>query len=344
MTQTQKPAAFVAGNFIQATCWHMAQLPQRGESCQAVQLSSEAGGKGLNVAVGLARLQHQVNTLIGCGRDAAADTLLHVLKQEGIDPRFVYQFDAPSGQGGGFIDQHGNNMIAVALGANLRLTPQHAMQCSATIAQAGLVYGQFETAMEALEQAFLIAMQNGVPTLLNPSPWQQPTVSIQHTTHTLLLNDVEIQSLIPALQHDWQAIAVQELSPQQRQQQYVQRIRQHLPDLFSAWTTLHRLIVTLGSAGCLAFEQHPQAGLQCWAVSACPIQAVDSVGAGDAFAAGYCSALLEQLSFTKALQRASACGAYMVSQRGVLAALPTPEQLQHFMQHTQLPIVRQIML
>lgn len=318
----------------------MQRLPQQGETCQAMQFSTEAGGKGLNVAVGLARLKQQVSSLIGCGNDAAADALFRLLQQEGIDPRFVYRFDAPSGQGGGFIDQQGHNMIAVALGANLLLTRQHAICCSAAIAQAGLVYGQFETAMPALEQVFLIAAQNGVPTLLNPSPWQQPSLSIQHSTHTLLLNEVEIQGLLPALQQDWQAVAIQ--PAEQQKPQYTQLMQPYLAGLFATWTTLHCLIVTLGSAGCIAFQKQSDASLQCWMVDACRVQALDTVGAGDAFAAGYAAALLEQLPFGEALQRASACAAYMVSRCGVLDALPTPEQLAQLMQHIQPPALRQI--
>ncbi len=346
MTQKQKLAAFVAGNFIQATCWHMLQLPQCGESCQALQVYTEAGGKGLNVAIGLARLNQQVSPLIGCGRDAASEGLFQLLRHEGIDQRFVYQFEhADSGQGGGFIDQQGNNMIAVALGANLLLNKEHALQCSKTIAAAGLVYGQFETAIDALQQTFVLARQYGVPALLNPSPWQQPTTAIQNSTHTLLVNEVEIQCLIPALQNEWQSVkAHQHIALQQRQQQYAHLIQRHLAGLFAVWTNLNCLIVTLGSAGCLAFKKDAESSLQCWAVEACSVQAVDSVGAGDAFAAGYCSALLDHLAFTRALQQASACGAYMVSQRGVLAALPTTEQLQQFMQHTRLPPVHQIRL
>lgn len=359
MSQQPTRPVFVAANFIQATCWHMPHLPQYGESCQALQVHTEAGGKGLNVTVGLARLKHQVSPLIGCGRDSPAEGLLRLLQQEGVDQRFVYQFEqAPSGQGGGFIDQHGNNMIAVALGANLLLTAEHGLACTATIAGCGLVYGQFETAISALEQVFQLALQHGVPAILNPSPWQQPTPAIQQSTHTLLLNGVEIQGLIPALQQDWQRLNTSAAlrapsSRQQLRQQYARTIQPHLASLFAAWHNLHCLIVTLGDAGCLAFQRVNDAvgkrssgnpAFVCWTVAACSVEALDSVGAGDAFAAGYCAALLKGMPLPAALQQASICGAYMVSQRGVVNALPTVEQLTTFMLARQPPYIFQIAL
>ena len=64
------PRAFVLGNFVQACCWQVARLPAPGETLQAHGFHKEAGGKGLNVAVGLQRLGARVQTLIGCGQDA----------------------------------------------------------------------------------------------------------------------------------------------------------------------------------------------------------------------------------------------------------------------------------
>ena len=66
---SKRGPVFVLGNFVQACCWFVPRLPLPGESLAATGLHIEAGGKGLNVAIGLQRLGAQVSTLIGCGDD-----------------------------------------------------------------------------------------------------------------------------------------------------------------------------------------------------------------------------------------------------------------------------------
>jgi len=56
-------------------------------------------------------------------------------------------------------------------------------------------------------------------------------------------------------------------------------------------------------------------------------EVVDTVGAGDAFASGVISALLEGLSLPDAVRRGAWCGARAVQVLGDTEGLPTREQL-----------------
>lgn len=58
---------------------------------------------------------------------------------------------------------------------------------------------------------------------------------------------------------------------------------------------------------------------------------VDTVGAGDGFAAGVLSALMEGLPFEKAVERGCAIGAIQCTFTGDNEGLPTPELLEKFM-------------
>ena len=192
------PRAFVLGNFVQACCWQVARLPAPGETLQAHGFHNEAGGKGLNVAVGLQRLGARVQTLIGCGQDAAADELLALLATEGVDATHVHRLPGPSGWGAGLIGADGHNTIAVYPGANGLLTAAHAEAARSAIEAAALFYGQFETALPAVQVAFEIAHRQGVPTVLNPSPWQAPPAALRSATHTLIVNELEAAGLLDA--------------------------------------------------------------------------------------------------------------------------------------------------
>jgi 2-dehydro-3-deoxygluconokinase len=60
---------------------------------------------------------------------------------------------------------------------------------------------------------------------------------------------------------------------------------------------------------------------------ALPVTVIDSIGAGDAFVAGYLSATLDNLSPESRLERATTCGAFCVTAYGDWESLPTREDL-----------------
>ena len=63
---------------------------------------------------------------------------------------------------------------------------------------------------------------------------------------------------------------------------------------------------------------------------------VDTVGAGDGFAAGVISALREGLSLREAVRRGNAIGTIQIQHEGDNEGLPTREALEEFMTHTPL--------
>ncbi len=318
------PRVFVVGNFVQACCWMVPRLPAPGETLVATGLSIEAGGKGLNVAICLQRLGAQVSTLIGCGSDAAGAQLLELLQREGVATQHVHRLPGASGWGSGWIGADGQNAIAVYPGANLLLTAAHAQLATQAITQAQLVYGQFETSLDAVDATFAIAHAQDVLTVLNPSPWQAPSHTVRSCTHTLIVNETEAQPLLAlstALAGSARDCAL--------------TVQTALPELWAGWPALQRLVVTLGAQGCLAWERAQPA--DCWHAPAHTITAVDTVGAGDAFASAYCAAVLAGHSLADALLWGNAGGAHVASVAGVLDALPDAHMLQQLLGQAGLP-------
>lgn len=293
------------------------RLPLPGETLVATGVHIEAGGKGLNVAVCLQRLGMQVSTLIGCGQDAAGTELKALLDREGISTEHVHTFPSASGWGSGWIAADGQNAIAVYPGANLLLTAAHAKAAHMAISNAQLVYGQFETSVSTVETAFAMAHAQNVPTVLNPSPWQSPSDAVRATTHTLIVNETEAQALL-CLDHSMIGTAAQCAS-------LVEGAA--LEQLWRDWPAAQRLIVTLGERGSLAWERGSSSHFSAAAYS---VKAIDTVGAGDAFASGYCAAVLSGHDLQTALIWGNACGAHVASVAGVLAALPTRTILESY--------------
>lgn len=306
---------FVAANFVMACCWKLPRLPACGETLQASDLSMEPGGKGLNVAIAARRLGVEVQALIGVGADAAGQQLLELLHAEHIGADFVHRFGTPSGYGAGLIGADGQNMIAVYPGANERLQAHHADPAQSAIAGSDAVYGQFETSIEAVQRCFEIAREHGKPTVLNPSPWRSIPAALLKLCSVLIVNELEAESLLGcahALRGGASACRA--------------AVSSHLEALWTAWPG-ELLIVTLGERGSMACRR----GQDIVMVAAFAVDAVDTVGAGDAFAAGMLTRLFDGDDLSSTLAYANACGAIVASQRGVLDALPRAAQVQRFL-------------
>ena len=98
------------------------------------------------------------------------------------------------------------------------------------------------------------------------------------------------------------------------------------PEQLGAWL-LERgprvVVVKRGADGAVAFDAdgvHP--------VAPVPVEAVDPVGAGDAFAAGYLAELLSGAPLQRRLTTAAACGALACTGRGDWESLPTRAELE----------------
>ncbi|MET1071448.1 MAG: PfkB family carbohydrate kinase, partial [Umezawaea sp.] len=66
-----------------------------------------------------------------------------------------------------------------------------------------------------------------------------------------------------------------------------------------------------------------------WSASAKPTRLADVIGAGDAFVAGYLSALLDDLDVPARLDRATTVAAFAISTTGDWEGLPTRAELPH---------------
>lgn len=89
----------------------------------------------------------------------------------------------------------------------------------------------------------------------------------------------------------------------------------------------HRVVVKAGAAGATSHTRTEVLHSPVF-----PVQVVDTVGAGDGFAAGLISAALDGLSTDRALERAAAVGALAVTSAGDKDGLPDRAQLTAFLE------------
>lgn len=282
----------------------MPQIPRPGETLLGGVFHTIPGGKGANQAVAAARLGAEV-VMIGCvGGDAFGQEMRATLAQEGIDTTHVLIHpDEATGVALIQVDAQGQNSIAVASGANFRLTSADVETAMRAIGDFDALVMPLETPLETIYTAAHHA--RGAKVLLNPAPAQKLDEELLARVDVLIPNEYEIVLMadtgadIYQAAHELQTLGVK------------------------------NLIVTLGSQGALLFEENTSQAVQ---IPAFPVQAVDSTAAGDCFVGGLAVGLCEGKSLTAAAEFASAAAAISVTRHGAQPSLPRRDEVGAFLQ------------
>jgi len=121
------------------------RLPRPGETVTDAEFERIPGGKGANQAVAAARLGARTSFV---GRIGADDLVLRSLEAEGVDVTGVRRDEGESGVALILVDSAGENVIAVAPGANARLAA-----ADVTVVDDDAVLSQLEIPVEAVAAA-----------------------------------------------------------------------------------------------------------------------------------------------------------------------------------------------
>jgi ribokinase len=297
----------VVGSLNMDLVVRMPQIPRPGETLLGGVFKTFPGGKGANQAVAAARLGGQV-TMIGCvGDDAFGREMRATLAREGIDTTYVLVHpEAATGVALIQVDAQGQNSIAVASGANFRLTGVDVEKAMQTIGEFDVLVMPLETPLETVYTAAKIASRRGAKVLLNPAPAQVLEKDLLELVDVLLPNEYEIALMT----------GMQLLSPADT--------RKAAEKLRALGTK--NLIVTLGSQGSALFNASGQETL----IPVCQVQAIDTTAAGDCFVGALAVGLCEGKSLLAAAEFASAAAALSVTREGAQPSLPRRSEVEQF--------------
>jgi ribokinase len=293
-------------------------LPRPGESLTGGEFYTAAGGKGANQAVAAARLLSDeaksggfscVTFVAAVGDDHFGRHALGAIVKEGVDCGHVRVVSGrPSGVALIMVDAKGENLIAVAPGANAELGGSDVRAARDSISKADVVLAQLETSTEAVSAAFEEAARAGARTLLNPAPAPGAPLpgSMLASTSILTPNETEFEALA--------GVALS--GP--RGEEAARRL---------ARTVREALVVTRGAGGVRVLTREGDE----FEAKAFAVEAVDTVAAGDAFNGALAVALAERASLRDAVRFASAAAAISVTRRGAQPSLPTRAELAEFL-------------
>jgi ribokinase len=280
------------------------RLPAAGQTILGSTFATTPGGKGANQAVAARRAGADVVFVTAVGNDDLGKHSLALYEREGIDVSHVrIAGDTASGVAMIFVEDDGENMIAVAPGANGSLTPDDVDRLPAALfCKDDLLLVSLEipvkTAIRALHRGF----EAGMRTILNPAP-------------APALAESEIQELLSAAKmvtpNRLEALALAGMNDDRA-------VEPDWPECGSRLKAMgpDAVLITLGSRGCQVIAA------ETWSVGAPRVDAVDTVGAGDAFNGALAAALAGGRELHSAVVWANAAAALAVTLPGAQSALP----------------------
>jgi ribokinase len=272
----------VVGSVNLDLVYRVPHLPRPGETLLGTDLVRFSGGKGGNQAHAAARTAAEgvEVAMIACvGDDDAGVRLRADLADAGVDVAGIVAVPGPSGTALIAVDERGENTIVVVPGANAAW-PAQAVD-GIPWAVGDVVVLQLEVPFEVVESAVAHAAVAGARVVLNAAPLDRRVAGLLDRVEVLVVNEVEAAELF-GFDGDLDADAVASAAS----------------ELASS------LVVTLGARGSLVASAGGVSALPAY-----PVEAVDTVGAGDAFVGGMAAALASGASLRDAVRWGSAAGA-----------------------------------
>ena len=190
------PQIIVVGSINTDISLNIPHLPNPNETIVTSRHSISPGGKGTNQAVGVAKLNHKVTLLGNVGNDLDVGLIYSCLEEHGIDSSGIHR-DRSVNTGKAYIQiqDDGESIITLLTGANATLTAQTLRNNSHFFENCAYCLLQTEIAIEAVEEAVLIAKENNVKTILKPAAVSSLSESILKHTDILIPNQAEMALL-----------------------------------------------------------------------------------------------------------------------------------------------------
>ena len=282
------------------------KFPQPDETVLGKEFAMYPGGKGANQAVGCARLGVRTYMLSAVGDDFFGKIMVENLSKNNVVTDYIYVAKGVH-TGVAFIilnEVSKENMIIVAPGADEAITPDYVENTLSSLTPRA-VLAQLEIPIQTVYKTLEIGKKVDAITVLNPSPVKYLSSEIYKYVDVIIPNRVELQQLTGI------EVRTEE-------------------DVFKAGECLLSrgvkvVVATLGARGAAVITYDKKK-----IVEAFKVDVVDTVGAGDAFAAGLAVALVEGRDIEEAVRFANAVAALKVTRMGA-QSMPYREEVEKFL-------------
>jgi ribokinase len=287
---------------------NLEQFPRPGETVIGNHYTVAFGGKGANQAVAAGRSGADISFIACVGADDIGERIRQQLQADRIN---ITSVESSQGTTTGvaliFVNQHGENMIAIDPGANASVTPTYLARYQQLVIDASALLMQLESPLETVIAAAQLAKQHQTQVILNPAPARELPDSLLSMIDIITPNETEAERLTGVVISDDASAD-------------------------SAAQILHSkgipmVIITLGSRG-VWLSQRGKGIL----VPSFKVNAVDTIAAGDTFNGALVTALLEGQDTDSAVRFAHAAAAIAVTRAGAQPSVPWRKEIDAFLQ------------
>lgn len=273
-------------------------LPQLGRSMTVKAMNTSPGGKGVNQAIGLAKLKKEVYLIGRIGSDFDGIVVQDALSKYHVRTEGIIRDAVDTGKAFIYILDNGESAITAYSGANLNLSISDIQNNRHLFSNASFCLLQTEIPIDVVEYSALLAKQHKAKVILKPSSINTISDELLSMVDYFVPNESEINLLCPHIK-DHQAQC------------------QYLLD-----KGVGTVILTLGSRGCYLRTREES----CY-FPASGHAAVDTTGGCDAFISALTAYLTENADLHRAIHYANCAAGFCVSQLGVVPSLIDKEAL-----------------
>ena len=325
MNASNAPGIVVLGGINMDLVTYSDRFPNPGETVVGSRFLTYAGGKGANQAVAAARMGGRTMMVGQVGDDMFGPQLLDGLQAAGVDVSGVsVAEEETSGIAVIGIDGSAQNRIVQVLGANTTCGPAQVDAVATALDNAEVLMLQLEVPVEVSLAAAREAKSRGKTVILDPGPVRPFPEELLQLADVITPNETEAEALVGFPVYPPVDTAVDSSQPAER----------------AAAELLRRgagvAIIKLGAQGAV-FATGWQGEDSVVPVrflgrqTAFPVEAVDTVAAGDAFNGALAVALAEGIELKRAVLLACAAGALAVTTTGAQDSMPTRAAVREFM-------------
>jgi len=290
------------------------RIPSVGETVIGADFQIHPGGKGANQAVAVARLGYPVQLIGRLGSDEFGLQLRSHLATSGVDIAGVTTSDGTSGVAVIVVSEKGENSIVVTPGANSKVTPQDIDANLDSIRNAGIVLAQLEIPIETVDYLATVCARENVPLILDPAPAMELPTSIFKDIAWFTPNQTEAAFYLGNKHSESNPPAPAEIT--------------------KAFLSngCRGVVLKMGADGTYLGSQSGIGSV----VPAFPVNAIDTTAAGDAFNAGFATALMLGKSPLDSAVFAAAVAAISVTRTGAQPSMPSMAEVEKFLKNESL--------
>ncbi|WNS79072.1 ribokinase [Domibacillus sp. DTU_2020_1001157_1_SI_ALB_TIR_016] len=285
------------------------QYPVHGDTVLGHSMQMFSGGKGANQATACAKLGKQVQLIGAVGRDAFGQEVIRTLTENNVDISLLtYTESQATGCALVTIDKTAENTMLVIKGANDELREEDIIGKFKDVEAGSVLLIQMEIPSKTILQAVKLAKEKEMFVILDPAPAAGVTIEALQYADVITPNAQETYELT--------GIKIDSIESAYKAGVY-----------FDHQLGVSNSIIKLGSKGALVYQKG-----KTFFVDPIPVQAVDTVGAGDSFAGALACAVAEGEALESAAQFAAVVAAMKVTKPGAQKGLPTLEEVTAFCQ------------